>query len=521
MRILLVNPPHPSIGSRIPDEHLPPLGLLSIGGPLLDAGHDVQLLDAEFGPMSIESIVDHAEQVHPDAILVGHSGSTSGHPIIADLTRALRARLPEVKMVYGGVYPTYHWREILEQHPQIDVIVRGEGESVTPRLMDALERRLPLQELTGLSFRGPRGPTTTGRAPLVEDLDRHRVGWELVDLQRYRYWGNRRAVVVQFSRGCPHACSYCGQRPFWGRYRHRDPKKFVAEIARLHRTYGVEVFNLADENPTASRQAWREVLEALVAEQLPVIVIGSTRADDIVRDAELLPLYKKAGVARFLLGIESTDPATLRLIRKGSTTPKDREAIARLRAHGILSLATWVVGFKEETDRDFWQGLRQLLLYDPDQIQMVFATPHRWTRYFHQAEARPIVQLDQRRWDYKHQVLGSRHVPAWRVLLWVKLIEAVLQLRPRALLRLLAHPDSGVRAGMRWYYGIGRKVWIHEIRNGMYPVTRTHPPRLLRDFWGEFESLNDAPLLRPVRTKARPGSPGPMALGIQSVRNPG
>ena len=44
MRILILNPPHPAIGSRIPREQLPPLGLLSVGGPLLDAGHDVTLL---------------------------------------------------------------------------------------------------------------------------------------------------------------------------------------------------------------------------------------------------------------------------------------------------------------------------------------------------------------------------------------------------------------------------------------------------------------------------------------------
>ena len=50
MRILLINVPHPAIGSRIPDDHLPPLGLLSIGGPLIDDGHDVRLLDGEFGP---------------------------------------------------------------------------------------------------------------------------------------------------------------------------------------------------------------------------------------------------------------------------------------------------------------------------------------------------------------------------------------------------------------------------------------------------------------------------------------
>jgi anaerobic magnesium-protoporphyrin IX monomethyl ester cyclase len=94
-------------------------------------------------------------------------------------------------------------------------------------------------------------------------------------------------------------------------------------------------------------------------------IVGSTRADDIVRDADILHLYKKAGVARFLMGMESYDEATLLKIRKGGTTTKDREAIKLLRQHDILSMATWVVGFEEETDRDYWRGLRQLLSYDP------------------------------------------------------------------------------------------------------------------------------------------------------------
>ena len=60
MRILLINVPHPSIGSRIPDDHLPPLGLLAIGGPLIDDGHEVRLLDGEFGPMPVQAIVTEA-----------------------------------------------------------------------------------------------------------------------------------------------------------------------------------------------------------------------------------------------------------------------------------------------------------------------------------------------------------------------------------------------------------------------------------------------------------------------------
>jgi len=106
MRILLVNVPHPSIGSRIPRDHLPPLGLLAVGGPLIDAGHDTHLIDGELAPLSTREIVARAVALAPDAILFGHSGSTSAHPIIAEVSRAIRAALPRAWIVYGGVFPT-------------------------------------------------------------------------------------------------------------------------------------------------------------------------------------------------------------------------------------------------------------------------------------------------------------------------------------------------------------------------------------------------------------------------------
>lgn len=99
MRILILNPPHPAIGSRIPKEQLPPLGLLSIGGPLLDAGHDVTLLDAEFGPLTDSEIVERVCAHCPQLLLIGHSGSTSAHPIVCRLTLFLRERLPNLIIV--------------------------------------------------------------------------------------------------------------------------------------------------------------------------------------------------------------------------------------------------------------------------------------------------------------------------------------------------------------------------------------------------------------------------------------
>lgn len=496
MKIVLLNPPHDAIGSRIPGELLPPLGLLSIGGPLIDAGHLVELINADITPMSASEIIAALRAGAPDAVLIGHSGSTSAHPIVAELVPMIRDALPDVYIVYGGVYPTYHWAEVLDALPEVDVIVRGEGEVTAPAAMAALDVGTSLFEVRGIAFRHDGQAQATPPATTLSDLDSVRIGWELIDFADYSYWGGKRAVILQFSRGCPHLCTYCGQRGFWTKWRHRDPVRFAEEIAWLVREKKVELINLADENPTSSRRVWKAFLEALVATGVKVDIIGSTRADDIVRDADILPLYKRAGCLRFLLGLEGTDEATLNTVKKGGTRAKDREAIGLLRTHGMIGLCTFAVGFEEETDRDYWRLLRHLLSYDPDQVMSVFATPHRWTPFFDDSRDRRVVREDLRQWDYKHQVMETRGVPQWRVFLWVKLIEASLQLRPRALWRVFGQSDPDLRHAQRWYTRMGRRVWLREWVE--FLRERPRPGRTVGEFLGD-ERLPEAALVRAPR----------------------
>ena len=461
MRITLLHPPHTAIGSRVPRENLPPFGLLSIGGPLIDAGHDVGLVNADLGPMTEPEILGAIVETRPEAVLIGHSGSTSVHPTVLSLARQIKARMPDVVIIYGGVWPSYHWREVLSEAQEIDVIVRGEGEATTPKLIASLGG--DLARVPGIAYRRNGTPYATAPAPMIQNLDDYRIGWELMDFKRHSYWGGKRAVIMQFSRGCPHLCTYCGQRGFWTRWRHRDPVRFAQEIAWLHREHGVEMINLADENPTSSPKAWRAFLQALITEDVPVQIIGSTRADDIVRDKDILHLYKKAGCLRFLMGLEGTDEATLERVKKGGTRAKDRQAIELLRQHGMIGLCTFAIGFEEETDRDYLRLRRHLLDYDPDQVMSVFATPHRWTPFYETVKHRRIIETDLRKWDYKHQVMEVPAVPAWRVFLWVKFIELSLQARPRALWRCYLHPDPDYRHAMQWYTRMGRRVVLREV----------------------------------------------------------
>lgn len=483
MKILIINPPHLSIGSRMAGEHLPPLGLLSIGGPLIDAGYQVKLLDADYYNYKIEVVVQQILEQHPDIIMLGHSGSTSAQPIINDITALVRKNNPNITIIIGGVFPTYHWNEILDKNPQIDYIVCGEGEEICLNLIQALHHKTALENIRGLAFKLNGVPFKTLPAENIKNLDGFRIGWELMSDYNYTYWGKRKAVVIQFSRGCPYPCTYCGQSLFWKKWRHRDPQLLADEIEMLHKKYGIEVVNFADENPSSNPKVWKTFLEALIAKNLNLILVGSIRADNIVRDADFLHLYKKAGFERFLLGIENYDEVVLEKIKKAGAISKDKEAIQLLRKHGILSMATYVVGFGEEKTRDFYNSLKQLLSYDPDQVQLLYVTPHQWTPYFEDVKEKEIILTDQRKWDYKHQVISTQYLKPWMVILYVKLIEVIMQTRPRALKRLFFHKDARLRSAMRWYTNIGRRVWFWELYQFFFVTKLTTQKIKMKDFW--------------------------------------
>ncbi|MCI0647575.1 MAG: hypothetical protein L0346_22160 [Chloroflexi bacterium] len=83
---------------------------------------------------------------------------------------------------------------------------------------------------------------------------------------------------------------------FWKKWRHRSPQNLVDQLATLAGEYGVKIVWLADENFAADREMARQVLERLVAANLGLSLNVNMTAADVVRDANLLPLYKAAGV---------------------------------------------------------------------------------------------------------------------------------------------------------------------------------------------------------------------------------
>jgi anaerobic magnesium-protoporphyrin IX monomethyl ester cyclase len=70
------------------------------------------------------------------------------------------------------------------------------------------------------------------------------------------------------------------------------------------------------------------------------------------------------------------------------------------------------------------------------------------------------------------------------LLLWVKFIEAAVQLRPKAMWRTIFQPDSRLRHAMRWYTEMGRRVWPYELKNFFLRDRRLAEGPTLKEFWG-------------------------------------
>jgi anaerobic magnesium-protoporphyrin IX monomethyl ester cyclase len=127
---------------------------------------------------------------------------------------------------------------------------------------------------------------------------------------------------------------------------------------------------------------------------------------------------------------------------------------------------------------------------------------------------RRVLLTDLRRWDYKHQVLDANGVPAWRVFVWFKLIEVLMQARPKVLKRLLFHRDPGYRHAMRWYTRVGRRVWCHEVFEFIFRTRHINFPLTLRDFLGQSMADREYALSKNSPKKR-------MSLADRSERTPG
>jgi radical SAM superfamily enzyme YgiQ (UPF0313 family) len=260
-----------------------------------------------------------------------------------ELARQLRRAGFAGHLTAGGHVPTFCHAEMLREAPELDTVVRHEGERTLVELLDALARGEQPRGIPGLVWREGAGLAMGPTRPLLQDLD------ALPRPSRRRkpfVVGGAPMAVMLTSRGCIGECAYCCLRAFGAdaggkRFRMRGVEAIADEIAAAHHDLGVRVIILQDDLfilPSERRSVERmeaitRALEARGVGQLAFWIKGrpETLTPPVVEAARAM------GAIHVFLGVENAAVERLRYLGRTHTRADNERAIANIRAAGLRS----------------------------------------------------------------------------------------------------------------------------------------------------------------------------------------
>ncbi|MBU5615140.1 B12-binding domain-containing radical SAM protein [Geomonas azotofigens] len=384
MNILLAYKCHPE-GAKDPFTSLLPVGLLSLGGVLRRGGHEVTL--ANLSGCSWQQARQLLLRLSPD--LVGISQFTHNRTESLKLASLAKEAVPSCRVVLGGPHATHSWREQLERHRDVDVVVLGEGEETLLELVRALEQGRPLAEVAGLAWRdGDNAMQGAPRAAISEldllPLPLEDVGETIgVDLRR-------QLEFVITSRGCPASCLFCSSPLFWGRgVRFRSPASVVEELRLLKERYGLIYFSFRDDTFTANRARVLEICRLIEEQRLHILWNCQSRVNAV--DQEMLVAMKRAGCECIQFGVESGSPEMLKALGKKILPADVERAAAAARRAGINLSVYLITGIPGEDDEDLQQTVRLIDRIRPQDGQVSPLVYYPGTELLHGAVRRKEV----------------------------------------------------------------------------------------------------------------------------------
>jgi len=375
---------------------LEPLGLERVATAALAQGHDVRLIDLQ--------VYDRADLerelagFRPEA--VGFSVNYLANvPEVISLARLVKAMLPGCVVFAGGHSVSFVAEHVLDQaQGDIDVVLKGEGETGTPALLAAIPDRAMAEV--------PGAVTTDGggRPPvMLHSLDDHLPARHLGGRRRKYFIGVMDpAASIEFTRGCPWDCSFCSAWTFYGRsYRRLSPEAAVEDMSRIAEP-GVFI---VDDVAFIKAEEGDEIARQLERRRIRKDYYLETRSDVLIRNEEVFRRWKRLGLTYMFLGLEALDEEGLRVFRKRTTPKVNSKALEIARSIG-LNVAINIIA-DPDWDEARFAFVRDWAMSVPEIVNITVQTPYPGTETW-LTESRRLTTLDYRLFDVQHAVLPTR-----------------------------------------------------------------------------------------------------------------
>jgi radical SAM superfamily enzyme YgiQ (UPF0313 family) len=339
MRVAVIAPPYP-----LEEAPAPPLGVTYVAAAFAAAGAEVKILDFIVNRYTPEKLKAELDEFAPDA--VGATSVTLNFYGAADIVRTAKRHNPDIVTMMGGPHVSFDAENTLTAYPEIDLIVRGEGERTITELTPRLHDREKWGGIKGITFRQNSRIVATPQREFIEDLDtlplpaRH-----LLPLSRYQALGYPISIIT--SRGCPYACIFCqGRRMVGSKIRKRSAALIVDEIEQIL-AYGIDRINVADDLFASDKDKVREVCGEIQKRNLSFTWSAFARVNTV--DRETLQIMKDTGCDSVSFGVESGNLEMLKRIRKKITLDQVRQAVKLCNEVGLIAHTSFMVGLPGES----------------------------------------------------------------------------------------------------------------------------------------------------------------------------
>lgn len=285
---------------------------------------------------------------------------------VKNLIREVHKVLPDTAIWLGGPEVSYDARKVLEEHPEVTGVMKGEGEVTFLELAGFyLEGISELAKIEGITYRDGdqiqenpwRGITDLSTIPFVYK-----------DLEKFE----NRIIYYESSRGCPFSCSYC-LSSIDKKLRFRD-LELVKEELQFFLDHNVPQVKFVDRTFNCKHDHAMAIWKYLIAHDNGITNFHFEVAADLLNEEEIaLIRTMRPGMIQLEIGVQSTNPDTIREIHRKMDFAQVSEVVTRVQeGHNVHQHLDLIAGLPYEDYDSFGKSFCDVYQLRPQQLQLGF-----------------------------------------------------------------------------------------------------------------------------------------------------
>ena len=340
---------------------------------------------------------------------------------VESMIRDVKKVMKDVIIWAGGPEVSYDSRETLGRLPELTGVMKGEGEKTFAKLCKVYGKRsetseLSLEQIDGITFRCPDG--TICERPWRVPMDLSEVPFVYHDMKKFE----NKIIYYETSRGCPFSCSYC-LSSIDKRLRFRSLDLVFNEL-QFFLDYKVPQVKFVDRTFNCKHDHAMAIWKYIQEHDNGITNFHFEVAADLLNDEEIrLIRQMRPGLIQLEIGVQSTNPQTIRAIRRTMDFQKLKGIVDQIHSFGnIHQHLDLIAGLPYEGYESFHKSFCDVYALHPEQFQLGFLKVLKGSHMMEMTEEYKILYKDRE----PYEVLST----AWLTygeILRLKMVESMVE----------------------------------------------------------------------------------------------